>query len=141
VAFDLASAREPIRERLQAKKVERRCEVSCGNYLEWIPEGDTLLFRGILHNWDDADVTVILQHARQALRNSGRILIAEMLMPQDNEFFVGKLIDIESMLLTKGGFERTEAEYRLLLAECGFVVTAVMATGAPVSIIEARPRR
>jgi len=45
------------------------------------------------------------------------------------------------MLVRAGGRNRTEEEYRALLAKGGFAVTRVIAEAAiPVSLIEATPR-
>ena len=40
---------------------------------------------------------------------------------------------------TPGGRERTEAEFRALLAAAGFTMTRVVPTTATVSVVEARP--
>ncbi|WP_369028724.1 hypothetical protein [Nocardia farcinica] len=43
------------------------------------------------------------------------------------------------MLVNTGGRERTEAEYRALLAECGFTLTSVTPTLSPENVLEAVP--
>jgi hypothetical protein len=43
------------------------------------------------------------------------------------------------LVMTRGGRERTEAEFALLLADCGFKLTRVVPTHAPVCVIEAKP--
>jgi len=45
--------------------------------------------------------------------------------------------DLNMMLMT-GGKERTEAEYRALLASAGLRVTRVVGTGTSMGILEAR---
>ena len=60
-------------------------------------------------------------------------------MPSGNAPFVGKFIDVESMLLTHDGRERSESEYTTLLQQAGFRVERVLSTKAPISIIEASP--
>ena len=44
------------------------------------------------------------------------------------------------MLVRTGGRNRTEPEYRALLASGGFDVTRVIPTGGDLSIIEATPK-
>jgi hypothetical protein len=51
---------------------------------------------------------------------------------------VGKLFDIAMLVLT-GGKERTEEEYRRLLARAGFRLNEVILTPCDLSIIEAVP--
>jgi hypothetical protein len=43
------------------------------------------------------------------------------------------------MLVMTGGLERTEEEFRKLLADSGFRLTRVVKTESPFSIIEGRP--
>jgi hypothetical protein len=44
-----------------------------------------------------------------------------------------------NMLIVTGGKERTEAEFRALLAAAGLPVTRIVQTPATMSVIEARP--
>ena len=43
------------------------------------------------------------------------------------------------MLVYSGGMERTEEEYRELLAAAGFELTGTTPTASPVSVIEGHP--
>jgi hypothetical protein len=48
------------------------------------------------------------------------------------------LADLE-MLVSPGGQERTEAEYRALLDEAGFRLERIIPTGTPIKILESVP--
>jgi hypothetical protein len=48
------------------------------------------------------------------------------------------MVDIAMLLLT-GGMERTEKQYAELLEREGFRLNRIIATAAPVSVIEAVP--
>ncbi len=137
VAFDIASSRAETQRVIEANHLSDRCRVVSGTLFDQIPAGDTILLRGVIHYWDDESAITILRNCRAALLPHGRLVIAEMLMPHNNEMFVGKFIDVESLLLTEGGRERSEAEYRKLLEDSGFTVNAVIGTQTPISIIEA----
>jgi hypothetical protein len=67
-----------------------------------------------------------------------RLLLMERLIPSGNAPSLGKLGDI-TMLLHYGALERTEAEYRELLAAAGFTLGRIIPTQAPLSIIEGVP--
>jgi C-methyltransferase len=54
--------------------------------------------------------------------------------------FDGAMSNLNMFVLGLGA-ERTEAQYRALLAKAGFVVTQIIPTRALMSIIEARPDR
>ena len=64
--------------------------------------------------------------------------VVEIVLPPMNEPHIGPLIDLNMMVMT-GGAERTEAEYRDLLAKSGFRIERVVATRSPFSVIEALP--
>ena len=48
-------------------------------------------------------------------------------------------LDLVILTQTDGGMERTESEFRRLLAIAGFTLSRVIPTNAPQSIIEALP--
>jgi hypothetical protein len=62
-----------------------------------------------------------------------------MVIPPGNQPFFGKLLDLEMLVLTPGGKERTEAEYRSLFRRASFELTRVVPTQSPVSVLEASP--
>ena len=73
------------------------------------------------------------------MSGEARLLICERIVPPGNEPSSAKLIDLHMMMTNHGGKERTEQEYRELLAVAGFELQRVVPTGTPWSVIEARP--
>ncbi len=69
------------------------------------------------------------------MSENGKLLLVEMVIPSGNEPSLGKLVDLE-MLLIPGGCERTEAEYRELFTKAGFKLTKIIPTESPMSVIE-----
>ena len=67
-----------------------------------------------------------------------RLLLVEMVIPTSDEMSDGKWLDLE-MLVCFGGRERTEEEYRTLLADAGYRLTRIVPTHTPASLIEAVP--
>jgi len=138
VLFDFPPVIEAAQPVIEAAGVGERCQLIAGHCLEFVPSGgDTYILMFVIHNWDDERAIKILQNCQAAMAENGKILIVEMIMPPGNEPFVGKLIDLESLLSTPGGFERTEAQYQSLLSCAGFKVTNIIATQTANSIIEA----
>jgi hypothetical protein len=60
-------------------------------------------------------------------------------IPPGNVPSVGKLLDINMLVMCPGGKERTEAEYQQLFAAAGFKLTRVIPTNSVVSIVEGIP--
>ncbi|MFL5343381.1 MAG: methyltransferase [Hyalangium sp.] len=131
----VAGARDAIRER----GLDGRCERVGGDFFESVPSGgDAYLIKYVLHNWDDARVSAILQSCRRAMKPSARLLLVEQLVQPGNAPDPVRLLDVE-MLVLVGGRERTEEEFRGLLAASGFSLVRVVNTRLPLSIVEAAP--
>ncbi len=138
IVFDSPSVIAGARTQLRAAEVGERCQMVGGSFFEWVPKGgDVYVLKDILHDWDDQNAIHILQNCRIAMRDSARLLVIERIITPGNEGAVGKLIDI-SMLVFTGGRERTEAEYRALLAPAGFQIKKVIPAGE-TNILEAVP--
>ena len=117
------------RARLEAEGLTDRCRVAAGDFFATIPEGaDACILKSVIHDWDDERATTILRNCRRAVGPGGRVLLAEMVIPPGNDPHVGKLLDLE-MLVMVGGRERTEAEFRDLLAAAGLRLARVVPTG------------
>jgi hypothetical protein len=139
VLADVPAVIEGARRHFQAAGLADRCEVVPINFFESVPAGgDAYMMKHIIHDWDDARATTILKNCHRAMSGKGKLLLAEMVMPPGNEPNFGKWLDV-GMLIFTGGCERTEGEYRELLAGAGFRLTRIVPTPSPVSVIEAVP--
>ena len=58
-------------------------------------------------------------------------------LPPSNAPHYGKLLDLEMLVLTPRGRERTKAEFAKLLRGAGFRLSRVIPTEGPLSIVEA----
>jgi hypothetical protein len=142
VLFDLAHVIAGARPLIEAAGVMDRCTTASGNFFEAVPEGgDAYIMKHIIHDWDDERAAVILRNIGRALKakGGGRVILLEAVLQPGNQPDLGKLIDLE-MLMMPGGRERTEAEFEALFARSGFALTRVVPTESPLSVIEARPR-
>src|SRR5262249_16391541 len=112
---------------LEAAGVWGRCEVEGGDFFESAPAGaDAYLLGHILHDWDDARAGLILDNIRRAMPAGAKLLVAEHVLPEGDGGSFGKLLDL-CMMVVFGSQERTQAEYRRLLAAHGFRLTRVAA--------------
>jgi ubiquinone/menaquinone biosynthesis C-methylase UbiE len=122
---------------IRARGIEDRCKLLECDFFESIPPGgDAYLMSHILHDWPDDRCRTILSNCHRAMKPGARLLIIEIVIPPGNEPSVGKLLDIEMLVIT-GGRERTEQEFRTLLEASGFSLSRVVPTGESISIIEA----
>jgi hypothetical protein len=140
VLFDMPHVIDGAKKLLTEQGVAARCEVVAGDFFQCVPSGaDTYLLKHIVHDWDDARAEVILQNCRRAIAKTGTLVVLEMVIPPGNDPFFGKLLDLEMLVMTPGGRERSEAEYRALFARAGFALNRIVATESPISVVEGRP--
>ena len=137
VLFDLPHVIAEAGPVLDAAGVRDRCETSAGDFFRTVPEGGSAyVMKWIIHDWDDEKSTVILKNIHRAMDEKGKLLLIEMVVLEGNQPDLSKLMDLNMMVMT-GGHERTEAEFKSLLAASGFELTRVIRTASPVCIIEA----
>ena len=93
----------------------------------------------IIHDWSDDHCRQILGHIRAKMLSNARLLLFEIVIPETNEPGPGKVLDIEMMIATVGGRERTASEFKELLGSCGFELSRIVPTKSPMCVIEAHP--
>ena len=135
--FDLPQVEAEARSAIEAAGVGDRCEFASGSFFENVPAGaDVYVLSNILHDWDDDASRRILASCRRAARADSRLVVLENLLPPGDEPHPVKTLDMQ-MLVTLGGRERTEDEYRRLLANAGFELTRI--TGETPAALESVP--
>lgn len=128
-------------EFLAGQGVADRATTHAGGLFDAVVEGgDAYVLKHIVHDWPEDKVLEILKNIRAAIKPGGKLLLIEMVIPEDelNAPHSGKLVDMWLMLLV-GGKERTATQYADLVARAGFKLERVVQTGSPVSIVEAIP--
>ena len=137
VLFDLPHVIAEAGPALDAAGVLDRCETAAGDFFRTVPEGGAAyVMKWIIHDWDDEKATVILKNIHRAMDEKGKLLLIEMIVLEGNQPDLSKLLDLNMMVIT-GGRERTEGEFKSLLAASGFELTRVIRTTSPVCVIEA----
>ena len=137
IVFDLPVVAADTRRRLAAAGLAPRCRVVAGDFFRGVPRGgDLYVLAFVLHNWDDRRAVRILQRCREAMSETARLVVIEMLVSADARPAAAKIHDLEMLVFTSGR-ERTAAEYRALLAAAGLRLRRIVATRTAVSLVEA----
>jgi len=137
--FDMPSTIETIHTKLNGNMREGPCSYIAGDFFDSVPEGaDAYLLCGVIHDWDDERAITILRNCRRAMPKNGRVLLVDLVVPTNGTKCVSKLLDLNMLVMT-GGQERTETEFRKLLAASGYKLTKIIPTMAPQRVIEAIP--
>jgi O-methyltransferase domain len=139
VLFDMPSVVAGAAQTLQSFGVASRVEIVGGDFFQSVPSGgDCYVAKTIIHDWSDDDARKILRNVRSAMLPTGRVLLYETVVGPRNTASFAKLLDLEMIVMTSGGRERTQDEYRALFASAGLRLERVLPTAGPFSIIEAR---
>jgi hypothetical protein len=138
ILYDLPHGVAEAPAYLKAQGVGDRCQIITGSFFDSIPSGDTYLMSRVLHDWPDEKASLILTNCRRSIAKDGILLIREAVIPEGDIPSEGKQIDL-TMLFMLGGAERTEEEWRSLLAKSGFALERIVKTGGPFDLIEAKP--
>jgi hypothetical protein len=140
VLFDLSAVVDRARPVLERAGVGDRVEVVAGSFFDGVPSGcDRYVLQAIVHDWDDDSCVRFLTKCREELATDGRVLVIEQTLPEhDGDHFV-KALDLEMLVDTGKGRERTRDELEALFARAGLRVTRVVPI-ALVSVYELAPR-
>ncbi|KOM35785.1 hypothetical protein LR48_Vigan02g193500, partial [Vigna angularis] len=94
-----------------------------GDMYHYVPKGDAMILKTVLHNWSDEDCLSILRNCHNALPQNGKVIVIEFIAPEEaSESNVSKLVSTLDtiMYITSGGKERSEKEYEKLCTLSGF---------------------
>jgi len=145
IVFDSPSGSAQAPDQLRASGVLERCEAIAGDFFRSVPSGgDAYILKSIVHDWNDEQSVAILKNCRAAISAVGKLLLIECVMPAridssaDHQRWT--MLDMH-MLVMLGGRERTEEEYRSVLAAANFELrrTLLLPGETGFSIIEATP--
>jgi O-methyltransferase domain/Dimerisation domain len=137
VVFDLPHAVMHAQQRLEAAGLTNRCQAIKGDFFESVPNGgEAYVLKWIIHDWDDDKAVTILRHCRRAMPQQAKLLLIEAVIPPGNTPSFHKFMDLNMLVMT-GGRERTEDEYRALLAAADLNLTKIIATRSEMSVLEA----
>ena len=110
-----------------------------GDFFDGVPGGaDAYLLVRVLHDWADADAVRILRNVRAAMTHDAVLLIVDSVVGPPNEDPLAKFLDL-MMLVSAGGRERTEEEWRSLLADGGLEFVEARRATPTRHVIDARP--
>jgi hypothetical protein len=114
-----------------------RLEIQPGSFFEAVPAAcDAYIAKHIIHDWDDEHCRKILRLMREQLPATGHVLICDMVMPHDSAPSPVKVRDIDMLVMTPGGRERTAEEFRALFASCDLRLSRIVETALPICVIE-----
>jgi hypothetical protein len=138
ILFDLPGVIEGSADFLKSRGLDQRIDLKCGNFFESVPEGaDAYLLKHILHDWSDQNCVRILKNIHAAAKPTAKLLVVEFILRESDEPQFAKVSDLEMLVISPDGRERTRAEWQNLLRAGGFQLTRTIPTNSSVYVIEA----
>jgi hypothetical protein len=142
--FDQPHVAERARQNVKDAGLADRCDVAGGSFFEAVPPGaDAYLLKHVIHDWNDAQAAQILRNVRAVVPPHGKVLIVEGVYPARIDTSLasrGAAANDVNMLVVAGGRQRSETEFRDLLAASGFRLARVVHSTTPsASVIEGEP--
>jgi len=115
--------------------------VVAGDFFERVPEGDLLVLKEVLSDWDDRQCVRIPRNCAEALRPGGRVVVVEPLLgaigdePED-----AALNDLDTLLHLPGR-GRGVPEFERLFRLAGLRRAEVVPTAGRFHVLEAVSRK
>ncbi|KAG5603240.1 hypothetical protein H5410_034610 [Solanum commersonii] len=101
-----------------------------GDMWKNIPQGELIILKAVLHNWDDEDCVKILKNCWRALPKDGKVIVIERIQPEYPETNIlskhSFSFDI-SIIIFHGGKERAKQQFEDLPKQAGFTSLKVVA--------------
>jgi hypothetical protein len=141
--FDLPGAEQGALKTFQDSGLADRCDFIGGDFFKDVPGGgDAYLLSTVLHDWGNEQCLQILRNCRRRVADKGRLLVVDIVLSDEKNVpdTYRNFLDLGMLTQTEGGMERTNSEFRELLAAAGFTLSRVIPTNAPQWVIEALPQ-
>jgi hypothetical protein len=137
ILFDMPEVIATAGPALEKAGVGDRCRTESGNFFTSVSAGaDLYALKFILHDWPDDKCVSILRNCRKAMAPGAKVLIVEFIVPEGRGPHVAKFMDINMMVNTSGGRERTEREFTQLFAAAGLRLQRIVPTAIELCLLE-----
>lgn len=121
-------------EQLNRDDFPQQIQFEQGDFLKKIPLADAYIFKGVLHDFNDDLMLKILKNCKEQMPDNAQLIIAEQVMPEDQEPHPNKTMDIVMMVLLSGR-QRTLQEWRLSVEPAGFHLTEHQSTNSLFTVM------
>lgn len=101
-------------------------------------DADLLVMKWILHDWDDERCVEMLARVRDTMSWSARLLVIEGEQRPDVPDPRFSVIDLQMLVVTDGGRERSVEELSMILRRAGLEPSGVFRTATGLLLLEAR---
>ena len=124
--LDLPQVEQEARANIAGSAAADRCSFEGGSFFDRVPSADTYVAAVVLHDWNDEQATRILRAVPAAAPDGARLVLVETVLEDGvgEQWDWGAWMDLH-MLVMLDGRERSETEWRALLAGAGWSAEVV----------------
>ncbi len=138
ILFELSSTIENAKKTNFKKLIREKIEFISGNFFnELAIRADTIIISRILHDRDDGKCTKILTNIHRALEENGKLIILEIVVPDNPKYDIGVTLNF-NLLVNVGGKEKNILEFETLLQKVGFKIISLKNGKRVISLIIAQ---
>lgn len=136
ILFDLPRSVDAARGTIDSAGLRDRVQIVAGDFFEGVPTADVYVLSAVLQDWNDDAALRILRNVAASAPAGARLVVMDMVVPEGDAPHPTKVIDV-TMLAMLGGRQRSEPEWRRLLADGGFSLERVVAGSGSYSALQA----
>jgi ubiquinone/menaquinone biosynthesis C-methylase UbiE len=124
---------------LQERGLLDRVELVPGDLMTGVAaQADLYLLKWVLHDWDDATGERIVRTVARSMPPGARLLVIEGDLPHNAVDPRFSMIDLQMLVVTEGGRERTSDQLDRLVTAGGLGATTMHRTTTGLVMVEAR---
>jgi len=139
ILFDLPETVAEAGNVISSSGLADRIEIVGGDFFQSVPsDGDLYLLKFILHDWSDDECVAILRKVREAITNRGRLVVIDVVLPEENVEHPLFYWDMNMMTMTAGR-ERRLSQFKTLFQRSGFCFDRITENPNGQSVVEAIP--
>lgn len=134
---DLPHVASEAQRQIEKAGMQERCSAVGADFFRDVPRGgDAYVLAHVIHDWSDEASGRILGNCASAMVPEGRIWLVENILPANNSPSRAQWLDLEMLVMTPGGRERTERDFGELAASSGLTLISVRPTEGSRAVIE-----
>ncbi len=138
VLVESAAVLDQARGYLRARGLEHRIELVEGDLLGQIEaKADVYLLKWILHDWDDATCRRILRSVATTMPPGSRLVVVEGTQPHNIADPRFSMIDLQMLVATEQGRERSGEELAALMSEAGLTAGQTRRSSTGLLLVDA----
>ena len=136
--FDLSSAIASAELRFKTEGLDSKCKLIPGDFFsDKIPKNyDKYILKHVLHGLSEDDSIKLLSRIRDAMSRTSRLLVIDMLIPNTSDYMYSKFNDIQMMLLSPHGCERTKQQFDEIFCKSSLQLTKLEHVQMGIHIME-----